>query len=101
MNAHTPDTTRTMPLRLLEVLEPSGGGSGRHMLDLCREMGGPLMQGYLLARPELAPTTFNIAFPFEGEEDAWTSAEALAAGLSPAAETRVVRPQRQFGRRGV
>ncbi|MFC6447110.1 EAL domain-containing protein [Shinella zoogloeoides] len=71
------------------------------MLDLCREMGGPLMQGYLLARPELAPTTFNIAFPFEGEEDAWTSAEALAAGLSPAAETRVVRPQRQFGRRGV
>ena len=38
MNAHTPDTTRTMPLRLLEVLEPSGGGSGRHMLDLCRGM---------------------------------------------------------------
>ncbi|WEX78565.1 glycosyltransferase [Sinorhizobium numidicum] len=26
------------PLRLLEVLEPSGGGSGRHFLDLCRGM---------------------------------------------------------------
>lgn len=25
-------------LRLLEVLEPSGGGSGRHFLDLCRGM---------------------------------------------------------------
>ncbi len=27
-----------VPLRLLEVLEPSGGGSGRHFLDLCRGM---------------------------------------------------------------
>lgn len=26
------------PLRLLEVLEPSGGGSGRHFIDLCRGM---------------------------------------------------------------
>ena len=26
------------PLRLLQVLEPSGGGSGRHFLDLCRGM---------------------------------------------------------------
>ena len=25
-----------LPLRLLQVLEPSGGGSGRHFLDLCR-----------------------------------------------------------------
>ncbi|MEI2301559.1 glycosyltransferase [Ensifer sp. MJa1] len=27
-----------LPLRLLQVLEPSGGGSGRHFLDLCRGM---------------------------------------------------------------
>lgn len=27
-----------VPLRLLQVLEPSGGGSGRHFLDLCRGM---------------------------------------------------------------
>jgi glycosyltransferase involved in cell wall biosynthesis len=26
------------PLKLLQVLEPSGGGSGRHFLDLCRGM---------------------------------------------------------------
>lgn len=28
----------TRPLRLMQVLEPSGGGSGRHFLDLCRGM---------------------------------------------------------------
>lgn len=38
MNAYNPDSPQTTPLRLLEVLEPSGGGSGRHMLDLCRGM---------------------------------------------------------------
>lgn len=26
------------PLRLLQILEPSGGGSGRHFIDLCRGM---------------------------------------------------------------
>ena len=26
------------PLRLMQVLEPSGGGSGRHFIDLCRGM---------------------------------------------------------------
>jgi glycosyltransferase involved in cell wall biosynthesis len=29
-----PDNSR--PLRVLQVLEPSGGGSGRHFIDLCR-----------------------------------------------------------------
>ncbi len=28
----------TRPLRILQVLEPSGGGSGRHFLDLCRSL---------------------------------------------------------------
>lgn len=32
-----PDTAR---LKLLQVLEPSGGGSGRHFLDLCRALHG-------------------------------------------------------------
>ena len=27
-------------LRILQVLEPSGGGSGRHFLDLCRSLAG-------------------------------------------------------------
>jgi glycosyltransferase involved in cell wall biosynthesis len=31
------DTPRR-PLKLLQVLEPSGGGSGRHFLDLCRAL---------------------------------------------------------------
>ena len=30
---------------------------------LCRDLDVPLVQGYALARPELAPTTFNERFP--------------------------------------
>ncbi|WP_457582839.1 glycosyltransferase family 4 protein [Ensifer canadensis] len=33
-----PHRPAPQPLRLLEVLEPSGGGSGRHFIDLCRGM---------------------------------------------------------------
>ncbi|MEK1947362.1 MAG: glycosyltransferase [Ensifer adhaerens] len=33
-----PNRPAAAPLRLLEVLEPSGGGSGRHFIDLCRGM---------------------------------------------------------------
>lgn len=71
------------------------------MLSRCREMGGPLMQGYLLARPELAPTTFNLTFPEQGDEAVRTTAEPAAASYTPVMETRTARPQRQFGRRGV
>ena len=60
------------------------------MLALCREMGGPLLQGYLLARPELAPTGFNRTFPDLAGDPAGTPLEARAA-----------RAPRQFGRRGV
>ncbi|NVD38431.1 glycosyltransferase family 4 protein [Ensifer sp. HO-A22] len=40
MNMELPLSNRPSPapLRLLEVLEPSGGGSGRHFIDLCRGM---------------------------------------------------------------
>ncbi|WP_034854339.1 glycosyltransferase family 4 protein [Sinorhizobium sojae] len=34
----TTDRPAAAALRLLQVLEPSGGGSGRHFLDLCRGM---------------------------------------------------------------
>lgn len=34
MDRHSDRATR--PLRLMQVLEPSGGGSGRHFIDLCR-----------------------------------------------------------------
>lgn len=38
MKPPAPDRSAAVRLRLLEVLEPSGGGSGRHFLDLCRGM---------------------------------------------------------------
>lgn len=69
-------------------------------IALCREMGGPLMQGYLLARPELAPTSFNLTFPELEGEPATPPAEAVA-GAFAYVETRPVRTVRQFGKRGV
>ncbi|MGO4621651.1 glycosyltransferase family 4 protein [Ensifer sp. 2YAB10] len=38
MEHFVPGRRPALPLRLLEVLEPSGGGSGRHFVDLCRGM---------------------------------------------------------------
>ncbi len=32
-------------------------------VDLCQELGVSLLQGYALARPEIAPTSFNEQFP--------------------------------------
>ncbi len=32
-------------------------------VELCQELGVPLMQGYVLARPEIAPTSFNRTYP--------------------------------------
>jgi EAL domain-containing protein (putative c-di-GMP-specific phosphodiesterase class I) len=71
------------------------------MIALCREMGEPLMQGYLLARPELAPTSFNLTFPELGDEPAPGVADALTAASFTPLETRAGRPVRQFGRRGI
>lgn len=34
-----------------------------YQVELCQELGVPLMQGYILARPELAPTSFNQTYP--------------------------------------
>lgn len=71
------------------------------MIGLCRDMGNPLMQGYLLARPELAPTNFNITFPELDDMPTAATAETLPpSGFAPV-ETRVVRPLRQFGKRGI
>ncbi|PWV97639.1 EAL domain-containing protein (putative c-di-GMP-specific phosphodiesterase class I) [Hoeflea marina] len=36
-------------------------------IDFCREVGVQLMQGFALARPELAPTTFHERFPEQGD----------------------------------
>ncbi|SMF73856.1 EAL domain, c-di-GMP-specific phosphodiesterase class I (or its enzymatically inactive variant) [Xaviernesmea oryzae] len=78
-------------------------------VDLCEELGVPLMQGYALARPEIAPTTFNESFP-ESRPDLGatplprmeTSPAAgdpavppLASHIRPA----LAKPARAFGRR--
>jgi len=36
-------------------------------VDICNNLDVPLLQGYALARPELAPTHFNADFPETGE----------------------------------
>ena len=71
------------------------------MIARCHDMGGPLMQGYLLARPELAPTSFNLTFPEADEWPAATSGDTVATGHAMHGEPRALRPIRQFGRRGV
>lgn len=37
-------------------------------VDICQTLDVPLLQGYALARPELAPTHFNADFPESGEQ---------------------------------
>ncbi|XUY25983.1 EAL domain-containing protein [Agrobacterium sp. rho-8.1] len=68
-------------------------------IELCVDLGVALMQGYALARPELAPTTFNERFP-----------EAFGPPrLQPEHETRLnagraapaAKPVRTFGKRGI
>ncbi|UIY28363.1 hypothetical protein LZK73_15570 [Neorhizobium galegae] len=70
----------------------------------------PLMQGYALARPELAPTTFNESFPESladfaplqttGNENTLGVSRAAAALPPPAlAKPVFARPARAFGRR--
>jgi EAL domain-containing protein (putative c-di-GMP-specific phosphodiesterase class I) len=71
------------------------------MIARCRDMGGPLMQGYLLARPEIAPTSFNLTFPELEETVQEASGDALFTSHPVAPEPRGLKPVRQFGRRGV
>ncbi|CAK7257075.1 diguanylate phosphodiesterase [Shinella yambaruensis] len=78
-----------------------GGIEEPEMIALCRDMGGPLMQGYLLARPEPAPTSFNLTFPEGDDAPAQAPAAASATAGSAPVENRATRPVRQFGRRGI
>lgn len=71
------------------------------MIVRCRDMGGPLMQGYLLARPELAPTSFNFSFPELDDASPDLPGDVALPSYSAAPEPRALRPVRQFGRRGV
>lgn len=78
-----------------------GGIEEPEMIALCRDMGGPLMQGYLLARPEPAPTSFNLTFPEGDDVPVQAPAAASATAGSAPVENRATRPVRQFGRRGI
>lgn len=61
-------------------------------MELCREIGMPLMQGYLLARPQLAPTSFGLDFP--GPEETPMGGPATLPN-----EAAATRGRRAFGRR--
>jgi EAL domain-containing protein (putative c-di-GMP-specific phosphodiesterase class I) len=75
-------------------------------IDLCEELGVTLMQGYVLARPELAPTTFDDRFP---ELSGTAHQTAFRASSETAqnpnfrepvrSENRSLRPVRAFGKR--
>lgn len=63
-------------------------------IDLCRDLGTPLMEGFLLARPERAPTSFNLHFP----ED---EPSPLLQGVADEAGERIGRRYAvTFGKRG-
>ncbi|MDX3926829.1 MAG: EAL domain-containing protein [Shinella sp.] len=75
-------------------------------IDLCREIGVPLMQGYLLARPEIAPTTFDLHFPetvpFAMSDEPSSGMPSPPAHPQPAAaDMQSRRLTRQFGKRGL
>lgn len=76
-------------------------------LDLCEEIGVPLMQGYALAMPEMAPTTFNNVFPESsyvarptgGITQGVGRISSAGATLSTTASSPLARRGRVFGRR--
>jgi hypothetical protein len=63
-------------LRLLEILEPSGGGSGRHFLGLCR---GTHARGHIVEA---------IYSPVRAEEGFVRALKALGLAAVHAAEMR-------------
>lgn len=73
-------------------------------IELCMDLGVALMQGYALARPELAPTTFNQRFPelIGAARSAGFNAPSKASSRTSAGvEVRSPKPVRSFGKRGI
>jgi len=79
-------------------------------VDLCAELSVPLLQGYALSRPELAPTSFDLRFPelLLPLDEPVAREPALGSVMfeSPRfgeterrSEARAVRPVRAFGKR--
>nr|WP_246666938.1 EAL domain-containing protein [Agrobacterium sp. T29] len=76
-------------------------------VDLCEELGVLLMQGYVLAKPELAPTSFDTRFPELGSEY-FAPSRAERRPAPPAffreerpADPHPLRQTRTFGKRGL
>ncbi len=76
-------------------------------VDQCEELGVFLMQGYILAKPELAPTSFDTRFPELGS--AYFSPPARPERGAAPSFSREERPNdahplrqtRTFGKRGL
>ncbi|MBZ9864921.1 EAL domain-containing protein [Mesorhizobium sp. CA15] len=66
-------------------------------LELAERSGASMVQGYVLARPELAPTSFRV-FGKGAQQPSSEDSKAQAAA-SPAAPTLHGRPARVFGRK--
>lgn len=62
-------------------------------VEICRQVDVPLLQGYALARPQLAPTTFNEEFPEVGG--------AAATVVKPAADLERYNPEVHMPRTAV
>lgn len=73
-------------------------------ISICKDLGVSLMQGYALARPEVAPTTFNHRFPelASGARPSLFMAPFQdVAGAKHQSEARGIKPVRTFGKRGI
>lgn len=77
-------------------------------VDLCEDLGVLLMQGYALAKPELAPTSFDARFPELGGAYFNTTPRTDRNGTTPPffreerpAEPHPQRQTRTFGKRGL
>lgn len=80
MNSPTARSPRQ--LRLMEVLEPSGGGSGRHFIDLCRGMQARGHVVHAVYSPVRAEARFVDELSSLGLEGVHTVAMARRPGLS-------------------
>ncbi|MDB5525318.1 MAG: hypothetical protein JWM58_3081 [Rhizobium sp.] len=83
---------RHMVKQLLEqgILTIFEGLEDQRQVDICRNLEVPLLQGYALARPQLAPTSFNDDFP---EADA-----PVRAALRPTADLERYNPEMHMPR---
>lgn len=81
----------TQALRLLQVLEPSGGGSGRHFIDLCRGLAARGHAVHAVYSPVRAEPRFTEELTALGLAGMHAVAMARAPGLSDLAAWRHLR----------